>query len=145
MGLASCWNFLILSSIRILSHIWDAAEAESAQRKRNAAQILEYIHASQHVDSVNPPPGSEAGYLRLPIIASKGFETRLTTKEAKRLGVMPGYPTALVDLPGFANRCVNREEHAAGARTLASRLFTVPTHSKLSPNDLSHLKELLLG
>jgi hypothetical protein len=53
---------------------------------------------------------------------------------------MPGYPRALPDLAGFGGRVSNRDDGFPGARLLADRLITLPTHSLLSEEDLSALE-----
>ncbi len=63
---------------------------------------------------------------------------------AKRLGVMPGFPQSLADLPGFGDRCVNCEHGFPGARCLAEQLFTLPTHGRLTVTDTRRLKQWLL-
>jgi hypothetical protein len=56
---------------------------------------------------------------------------------------MPGYPQALVDLGGFGERALNRREEFPGARSLAERLVTVPTHGFLAQRDLGRLEAYL--
>ena len=61
------------------------------------------------------------------------------------MGVMPGYPAALCDLPGFGERVVNRADGFPGARSLAERLVTAPVHSRLGERDLAGLEVWLAG
>jgi dTDP-4-amino-4,6-dideoxygalactose transaminase len=133
------------TAVAVLARTWKVAETESMRRKAAAAVLLEHVRASQMADPVDPPPGCEPGYLRLPIIVREQAVARFRTPRARRLGVMPGYPVALPDLPGFEQRCCNPGDSFVGARTLAARLFTIPTHSRLSVEDLSRLRELLCG
>ena len=82
--------------------------------------------------------GAEPGYLRLPAVGTAEHRARLDA--AARLGVAPGYPRALCDLPGFGERVLNRDGDFGGARELAATLFTLPTHSRLSEGDLLELE-----
>jgi len=127
----------------VLSHTWSLAEHESSYRKQNASRLLQYVERSESVVAIAPPPLGEPGYLRLPLLAAERAVATLASAAARRLGVMPGYPTTLVDLPDFGSRCRNRSAGFAGARTLAARLFTFPTHSRLSVGDFSRLETLL--
>jgi perosamine synthetase len=131
------------STAAVLSRTWNAAEHEAGHRKQNARRLLPSIERSAYVDPVAPPPRGEPGYLRLPVIAAEGALATLASAQARRLGVMPGYPAALVDLPRFGDRCRNRSAGFQGARTLAERLFTLPTHSRLSAADVTQLEALL--
>jgi hypothetical protein len=56
---------------------------------------------------------------------------------------MPGYPWALADLRGFGGRVGNADWRFPGARTLAERLITLPTHSRLRERDLEALETWL--
>ena len=75
-------------------------------------------------------------------------EGRSAGPAAARLGIMPGYPKALVDLEGFVARVENRAEDFPGARQLARRLVTLPTHRWVGRGDelaLEHWLEHTLG
>jgi len=62
---------------------------------------------------------------------------------ARQLGVWPGYPQSLADLPGFGSRRLDAAQQPSGARLLADQLFTLPTHSLLDEASLHDLGELL--
>lgn len=129
----------------MLAHTWTLAAEEEAVRRRNARRLLEVLATSngRAVVQVIAIPGAEPGYLRLPVLVSPKAQAVLGGRVARRLGVMPGYPGLLCDLPGFGTRCVNAAAAFPGARTLSARLFTLPTHSRLSEADLGQLDRLL--
>jgi hypothetical protein len=60
--------------------------------------------------------------------------------ESRRLGIWPSYPRALADLAGFGERRLNPDERFSGARELAVRLVTLPTHRHLHTRDLQALE-----
>jgi hypothetical protein len=70
---------------------------------------------------------------------------RFRPDAARRLGIMPGYPRSLGDLPGFGERVRARERPMAGARRLAASLVTLPTHSLLREGDLRALESWIAG
>ena len=49
----------------------------------------------------------------------------------------------LADLEGFGGRVGNRGDDFSGARLLAERLVTFPTHSRLSKQDLLAIRNLV--
>ena len=116
-----------------------AAEAEV--RRANAGRLLE--RRGKGATPVRVPAGGVAGYLRLPLVAAPSIRAAAATLEARALGIMPGYPLPLCDLPGFAERVVNRQDRFTGARTLAERLITLPTHGLLGEADLDRLETWL--
>jgi dTDP-4-amino-4,6-dideoxygalactose transaminase len=121
----------------VLAASWRRAAAEVDVRRRNAARLLAALQQQAAFETIDPLPRARPGYLRLP--ARVAPEIR-GTSAAARLGVFPSYPQALCDLSGFAARCVNCDDAFPGARLLASRLCTLPTHSRLDGRDLARLE-----
>jgi perosamine synthetase len=120
----------------ILAATWPLAAAESATRRRHADRLLASLSGSRQSWAVRVPAGGVAGYLRLPLVPA---ERRLSAK----LGILPGYPKALIDLEGFGARTLTPEAPYSGARLLADRLCTLPTHSLLGEDDLRRLERWL--
>jgi len=127
----------------VLTENWDASEVESEIRKANAARLMECAGGSEEIATIRIQQNAEAGYLRFPVVAAAGIPTSFDSATARHLGIMPAYPRPLVDLSDFANRCVNCSAAFPGARLLAERLYTIPTHSKLSATDLQGIEILL--
>ncbi len=74
-----------------------------------------------------PPADWEAGWLRFPIVLQRTAAEQLSSYHVDA-GVMRSYPKALADLEGFGMRRLNTAEEFPGARRLAERLVTLPTH-----------------
>ena len=134
------------SSVRVLSAVasrtlgvtWPLGEQEATVRRTRAARLL--ARAGGGLTPIRLPAGAEAGYLRLPFVASPAARGAAGAAGARALGIMPGYPRALCDLGGFGGRVLNRREEFPGGRTLAERLVTLPTHGFLVPWDLERLE-----
>lgn len=124
-----------------LAVTWPLGEREAVTRRSNAARLL-----TGHGVELTPlciPSGCEPGYLRLPLVASPGARAAAASDEARRLGIMPGYPQALCDLDGFRSRVLSPDDAFPGARVLAERLVTLPTHSLLEEADLLRIESWL--
>lgn len=132
------------SAAAVLAKSWWRAKADAISRRDNAAKLQVMVEQSVDVKPITEPPGAAAGYLRLPIVANEHAQSILNTAEARQYGVAPGYPMSLVDLDGFSERCINCNTTFTGARKLADRLFTLPTHGMVSDKDLTHLHRLLV-
>ena len=113
----------------------DPAIAEAQVRRERAARL---VRDTEKVGIRTPrvPGGAVPGYLRLPIVCSAQRRAHAEGRATRRLGIMPGYPCALTDLPGFGDRVLNRRDRFPGARELAARLVTLPTHGGLTDRDL---------
>ena len=111
---------------------------ELVRRTQNAQRLVQAIERSHTFSIIEPVAGAEPGYLRLPVLFRDAM--RATAREA-RLGIMRSYPLALVDLPGFGERCVTVSGGYPGARWLAWGLHTLPTHSLLTERDMAALEK----
>lgn len=130
----------IQATILLATHALQGGEAE--RRRCNAERLTRSIDPDR-VGRV-PAGWSEGvpGYLRLPVLAGQGALDRFSTPQAHRLGIMPGYPLSLADLPGIRTRLGEAAE-LPGARELARRLHTLPTHGLLIEQDLRSLEAWL--
>ena len=107
-------------------------EDETRVRRAHARFVTE---RTPGLTAPQPLPGADAGYLRFPFL----LDADASTDEAAMLGITRGYPLALVDLPELAGRCRNASDAFPGARLLAARLVTAPTHSRLTDRDLERV------
>ncbi len=131
---------IIAAGARMVPEALRLMDAAAERRAGNAARLA--AAAAEREWSVPAVmEGARAGWLRLPLVARRPRDVR----RAARLGVMPGYPKALADLEGFTRRIVNRDDAFEGARALARRLVTVPTHGLLEERDLVALERWLAG
>jgi dTDP-4-amino-4,6-dideoxygalactose transaminase len=129
----------------VLGHTWPLQLPEAERRRVNAARLTDAV---RQAGAGRVPVGWEGGvpgWLRLPLVAADSVRRAAESNPARRLGVWPGYPRLLADLPGFRGRVRNAEETFPGARTLAERLITLPTHGQLNQGDLQRLERWLAG
>ncbi|MEO8448392.1 MAG: DegT/DnrJ/EryC1/StrS family aminotransferase [Gemmatimonadota bacterium] len=115
----------------ILATTWDASLAEASVRRGNAARWNDVLAGRSQVKAVEPLAGSVPGFLRYPVRLPSG----VLDDRARSLGMIPGYPTALADLRGFAERCLPTGRPFPGGRELAMRLVTWPTHGWVTEAD----------
>ena len=124
----------------VLATTWGLAEREAEIRRANAARLLAAVRDQPGFAPIDTTPAARPGYLRLPVVASPERRRAVADRAVRRLGVMPGYPQALCDVERVQQRCFNRGERFPGSRLLAARVCTLPTHSRLSADDLLGLE-----
>ncbi len=124
----------------VLAKTWGLADREAEIRRVNAARLLTAVHDQPGFATIETGKAGRPGYLRLPVIASPESRRAAADRTARRLGVMPGYPKALCDVERVQQRCLNRDDRFSGSRLLAARVCTLPTHSRLSADDLVRLE-----
>jgi dTDP-4-amino-4,6-dideoxygalactose transaminase len=122
------------ASVAILDRSWEASLLAVQGRRERAAQWCAAVPGGWRLPVA--PPGSRPGWLRFPAVAPSAEAAQLDDL-ALSLGIAPGYPLSLADLGGFTARVANREAAFPGARELASRLVTLPTHDLLSDRDVA--------
>jgi dTDP-4-amino-4,6-dideoxygalactose transaminase len=108
----------------VLARTIPLVPAEVVRRRATASRLLD---SKAGPDPMNLPADWTAGWLRYPVVLQRTADSVLIGYHV-RAGVMRGYPKALADLPGFGNRRLNIEAEFPGARILAERLITIPTH-----------------
>lgn len=112
-----------------------AAATEVEIRRERAERWRRTLPAGPwHFPSV--PVGGASAYLRFPVVAADDSIRRRLLINLDRFGAASGYPRALNELEvskGIV--AAGRQRDLQGARTLASTLLTLPTHSRVADRD----------
>ena len=119
-------------------HALRMTAGEGAIRLQRARRLQVAARGSER-RCVTPVAGATPGYLRLAVVCAPGENASLVAAAGRDLGVVRGYPRSLADLDGFGSRFPTAAGNAAGARALADRLVTLPTHRLLTEADLTAL------
>lgn len=133
---------LARASAGIISRTQPLADAELAVRRRNAERLSLALRGDVRsgLQAIACQPGANPSYLRLPVLAPADRRGMVCDRRAVRLGIAPSYPRPLSELAEFAPRCGNGGEPFSGARELAARLCTLPTHGQLDECDVMDLE-----
>jgi perosamine synthetase len=126
-------------ALGVLSRTLHLAPAEAEHRRRIASRLRSRWRKGV-LDAPAIPPDAVPGFLRCPAVASASAAVAGAAPDARRLGIMPGYPKALADLEGFGARRLNHEEPLEGARQLARRLLTFPVHGAMAERDVDAIE-----
>jgi dTDP-4-amino-4,6-dideoxygalactose transaminase len=125
------------SAAKLLAETAEAAEDEAAHRRHAGRWYQQAIPRGATAAPITIPPDGVAGWLRFPLLLSSTARARADGREARRLGIAPGYPRPLTTLPPVLERldpqC--RAWRWPGAEHLAERLVTLPTHSLLTAEE----------
>ena len=111
---------------------------EVRSRRACAASLMAAAAPARHFSPIRAVANANPGYLRLAVLDGSG-----TAAAAPRLGALRGYPITLDEHPETARVLVNRQPAIGGARVLRDKLFTLPTHSRVSARDFARLAEWL--
>jgi hypothetical protein len=135
----------------VLENCHPLAVREAAIRRANASMLLAGIAAlatvnpESRIRGIHPAASGIPGYLRFPLRLRHGIAGFANRTAAQRLGIAPGYPQCLADLPAVRDRMETRSgaDRFPGARTLVNELVTFPTHSLVSSEDREEMLRLL--
>ncbi len=132
------------ATARLLLATREAAFVEARGRAARGAMMHDALRRSGGAAAlVHPPEGSEAGWLRFPVLVPGGIEGleararrgRGTGPGPVRLGAAQGYPEILPELPALSGLVApgvpQGPDAFPGARRLARDLVTLPTHSRV--------------
>jgi dTDP-4-amino-4,6-dideoxygalactose transaminase len=109
-------------------------EAEVACRRVRALKLMAGLNERGSLRPVCTIPAGSSGYLRLACVDSSGAR-----KPSPALGALRAYPLTLEQHEPLRRSLAAREHAGPGSTFLRDRLFTLPTHSRVSEGDLSHL------
>ena len=126
----------------VMTRTFPLAMREARVRRNIAQDLIARLPRAERVRPIVPRSGS-AGYLRLPVLLSRGMAGFSDPRQSERLGVASGYPATLASLEPVRERLFGPSIRWPGAVELARRLVTLPTHSRLTLQDRDALLEAL--
>jgi hypothetical protein len=116
----------------------------NATRIANAQRLREALVDSP-LQQITPPAGAAPVYLRLPVLTrSSGQRARLINAlEAAGIGATASYPQALGDVPEVRARVAADSPETPGAREVAARILTLPTHAYCPPDMAGRVRDIV--
>ncbi|TMA30983.1 MAG: aminotransferase class V-fold PLP-dependent enzyme [Deltaproteobacteria bacterium] len=105
---------------------------DSRQRTAVAAELAEALQSETTCRPLVGEPGATAVHPRLAVVAPSAGQRKSALSALRSLGASPLYPTTLAKIPKLQPHLVGSTP-CPRAETLASRLFTLPTHAAVRP------------
>lgn len=120
------------------------ADTEAATRREVALRVAAALNDARDVTLMQPPgaEGTLPGWLRFPVLLGTEGRARAASASGRQLGLMPGYPRALPELPQWGAKS-GAPSSCPGAALLAARLVTLPTHRWVQATDIDAAAALL--
>lgn len=105
-------------------------------RRDHAAALNEQLRQLGGVQLIDLLPQSQPAYARLPFLVNDASRRGavLESLEAAGIGATASYPSALCDVPEVLRSLPETDRTMPGARQVASRIVTLPTHSYCPPD-----------
>lgn len=127
---------------RLATELWPLVHAYNDIRRRLAGRLRAGI---EHVEGIEIPQcvaGAHPVYLRFPILTKDGASRETLLRRLRRAGIgaSPSYPTSVADIAGIAPHLAPDDERIVpGARSVASRILTLPTHPGVTARDIDRM------
>lgn len=110
--------------------------ALTAARAANAARYAQSLADLHAFELVQILPGAIPAWVRYPVLARDSTQRAalIAALDAAGIGATASYPNALPDVPEVARRAINPGDAFPGARAVAARIVTLPTHPYCPPD-----------
>jgi len=130
---------------RLASRLLPLVHSYNHIRRENAYQLLWGIDGVEGIEIPQPVNGGNPAYLRFPILARDGMHrSRLLSRlKDAGIGASPSYPTAVGDIPGIEQYLARDQQPSPGARSVAERIITLPTHPYVTVADVDKMVEIV--
>jgi perosamine synthetase len=110
----------------------------NSERRKIAEILTRLLAGSRSVDLPSAVSGGEPVSLRFPVIASR-------TEENYQLGVVRSYPAPVQHIQGIGPFLTATDQEFPGARLLAERILTLPTHCYVTDDDCLKAAQAVLA
>jgi perosamine synthetase len=126
------------AAVAMLASAFRVSDLEVERRRLRATDLLAHVETARCLTAAHSIEGGESGYLRLALLDTTG--RRLPSAP---IGVLRGYPATLEQHSQLAPLLLPGERAGAGSAFLRDRLFTLPTHSRVTVSDKRLLERWL--
>ena len=124
-----------------------AALLEAAARRATGRWFASALPRRPGVHLITPPAGADPGWIRFPLRLARGLEGFRDPAGPPALGISPGYPRMLAQLPAvqehWTSDCWKRRW--PGAERLVRELLTLPAHSLVDQGDRTAIIRVVEG
>lgn len=114
-----------------------------ATRVANANAIVETLRPCGGLRAIGLLPGAEPAYVRLPLLLTdpRDRAALLAAFDRAGIGATASYPAAIADIPELRDTLQPADRMTPGARSVAERIVTLPTHPFVTAAHIARMHE----
>ena len=134
-----------LTAALLEEQLWEELDGINEIRRANAKAITSGLRGSCNFEVPTEEEDSKPTFVRLPVVA-RDRATRDRAVDLLRdrgIGATAFYPAAICDIPGIERYKSERNLHCIHAEELGQRLFTLPVHPFVEPQDIRRMVDIL--
>ena len=116
-------------------------------RREHADRLRAGIEGVEGIEVPRPLEKADPVYLRFPILARDDRQRSGLLRRFRAAGIVasPSYPTSIGDIPGIGRYLAPDQEPCPGARSIATRILTLPTHPGVTLRDIEVMVRIIRG
>lgn len=114
-------------------------------RVANARLIQEALRDVPGLHTIVPLPMAEPVFVRLPMLLDepKARPSLLAALDRAGIGATASYPGAVTDIPELRRHLPTSDLSTPGARNVAERIITLPTHPYVMPRHVERMHDVI--
>ena len=130
---------------RVATQLLPFLDSYNQIRREHADQLRDQIEGVEGIEVPRPIDGASPVYLRLPILTrdEQHRSDLLRRFREAGIGASPSYPTSIGDIPGIGHWLTPDQAPCPGARSIATRTLTLPTHPWVTSRDLEQMVTII--
>lgn len=131
--------------IRLAAQLQTLVDPYNALRRQHAEGLRAGIDGIEGIEIPRAAPGARPVYLRFPMLARDTAHRAalLARLRAGGIAASASYPTAVDDIPDIGRHLAPDQQPCSGAREIATRILTLPTHPGVEPRDVERMVAVL--
>jgi dTDP-4-amino-4,6-dideoxygalactose transaminase len=114
-------------------------------RRERADRIRAGIQGVEGIEVPQPIEGAKPVYLRLPVLTRDKTHRELLIRRLRKAGLIASasYPTSIADISSIASYLAADQALCPNARSIATRILTLPTHAGVTSRDLEVMTRII--
>jgi perosamine synthetase len=130
---------------RLAEQVLPLADSYNKVRRDHADHLRSGLDGVDGISIPRPVAGASPVYLRFPILARDAGHRSSLLRRLRQVGISAStsYPTTIGDIPGIERYLAPDQERCPAARSIATRILTLPTHPWVTARDVERMVTII--
>jgi perosamine synthetase len=133
--------------MRLAMQLLPFVDSYNRIRREHADQLRAGLEGVEGIEIPRPIEGARPVYLRFPILTRDGIRRSQLLGRLRAAGISAStsYPTSIGDIAGITTYLAPDQGPCPGARSIATRILTLPTHPGVTSRDIERMVTIIRG
>jgi dTDP-4-amino-4,6-dideoxygalactose transaminase/peptidoglycan/xylan/chitin deacetylase (PgdA/CDA1 family) len=130
---------------RLVEHVLPLAASYNKTRREHADHLRSGLHGLDGITLPRVTANATPVYVRFPLLACNFTQRTVLLQRLRQAGIgaSASYPAAIADIPGIIRHLAPDQERCSNARSIASRMLTLPTHPGVAARDIDRMVSII--